>query len=773
MAGILQHLRSSTLDKRPSPGSMVDGQIAINYASGSPGMFFKDSNGNLVKVGPVHVGSGTPNASPASGGTAGNSVGEQWLDTSGGTYVFKVWDGSAWRSEAGEFVNVTGDTMTGTLTIGSGATIAFEGSTDDGFETTLTVVDPTADRTITFPNVSGTVVTTGDTGTVTSTMITDGTIVNGDVNASAAIAGTKISPDFGSQNVTTTGTVTGASLTPTSSTVPTNGVYLPAANSVAISTGGSGRLFVDANGIVSVVGTATTNINFTVNGAASSSTSRNWNFPGLLLRRTASNTTSAKQISFLLDGDTENDTTLTNYLNIWGTYSGTPTTSSTSTGLSASMNLGAPNAFIAHTNGNERLRITSAGNVGIGTASPGGTLDIKAAASTAPLIVQGPSSEFARIDSSGRLLVGTSTARANLFNAVISPGLQLEAAGSLTSPNRIISVVNNFATNGDGGGVLALCRSKGGTLTSNTLVTSGDQLGRFDFQGNDGTQFVSGAMIEAYVDGTSGADDMPGRLVFSTTADGASSPTERMRITQTGYLKASDTGLYHDSSSSGTFHEFRTSISSAALVATASNASYTGNMYHGSSTRASSTVFSLLKLETNTFSDVEFNLRGDGNAFADGSWSGGGADYAEYFEWSDSNPDEEDRRGISVVLDGDKIREAVAGEDPIGVISGNPSVVGDAAWNKWSGKYLRDEFGTYIQEDYEVEDEDGNTVIQQRRKLNPAYDPDVEYLSREERPEWDCVGLMGKLRIRKGQVTGSRWIKMRDINDSVEEWLVR
>ena len=173
------------------------------------------------------------------------------------------------------------------------------------------------------------------------------------------------------------------------------------------------------------------------------------------------------------------------------------------------------------------------------------------------------------------------------------------------------------------------------------------------------------------------------------------------------------------------------------------------------------------------YASIRFALRGDGNAYADGSWNGGGADYAEYFEWYDANPEAEDRRGISVVLDGNKIREAQSGEDPIGIISGNPSVVGDAAWNKWNGKYLRDEYGTYIQEDYEVEDEDGNTVIQQRRKLNPAYDPDTEYIPREQRPEWDCVGLMGKLRIRKGQVTGSRWIKMRDISDSVEEWLVR
>ena len=71
--------------------------------------------------------------------------------------------------------------------------IVLEGSTPDDFETTLTVIDPTADRTITFPDLSGTVVTTGDTGSVTSTMIVDGTIVDADINASAAIAQSKIS----------------------------------------------------------------------------------------------------------------------------------------------------------------------------------------------------------------------------------------------------------------------------------------------------------------------------------------------------------------------------------------------------------------------------------------------------------------------------------------------------------------------------------------------------------------------------------------------------
>ena len=69
--------------------------------------------------------------------------------------------------------------------------IVFEGSSDDANETTISVTNPTADRTITFPDVSGAVVTTGDTQTVTSTMITNNTIVDADINSSADINGSK------------------------------------------------------------------------------------------------------------------------------------------------------------------------------------------------------------------------------------------------------------------------------------------------------------------------------------------------------------------------------------------------------------------------------------------------------------------------------------------------------------------------------------------------------------------------------------------------------
>ena len=74
------------------------------------------------------------------------------------------------------------------------ANLVFEGPVDDSNETTLAIENPTADRTITLPDRSGTVITSGDTGTVTSTMINDGTIVNADISGSAAISGSKLQP---------------------------------------------------------------------------------------------------------------------------------------------------------------------------------------------------------------------------------------------------------------------------------------------------------------------------------------------------------------------------------------------------------------------------------------------------------------------------------------------------------------------------------------------------------------------------------------------------
>ncbi len=91
-----------------------------------------------------------------------------------------------------EKIGAASPTFTGTVLLGQNAVLAFEGSANDQYELTITCTNPTADRTITFPNVSGNVITSGDTGTVTSAMIADATIVNADVSASAEIAVSKL-----------------------------------------------------------------------------------------------------------------------------------------------------------------------------------------------------------------------------------------------------------------------------------------------------------------------------------------------------------------------------------------------------------------------------------------------------------------------------------------------------------------------------------------------------------------------------------------------------
>jgi hypothetical protein len=190
----------------------------------------------------------------------------------------------------------------------------------------------------------------------------------------------------------------------------------------------------------------------------------------------------------------------------------------------------------------ERLRVDSSGNLGIGTTSPGGTLDIKAAASTAPLIVQGPSSEFARIDSSGRLLVGTSTS--------ILTGAGGAGSIQVNGPNGLVI----RRTTADAGSVnLVLGKSRSTTDGSYSIVFNNDTIGDIRFAADDGTDLVTqAASIKAEVDGTPGADDMPGRLVFSTTADGASSPTERLRITSAGVLQVADAGNITVGTTTGT-----------------------------------------------------------------------------------------------------------------------------------------------------------------------------------------------------------------------------
>jgi hypothetical protein len=158
--------------------------------------------------------------------------------------------------------------------------------------------------------------------------------------------------------------------------------------------------------------------------------------------------------------------------------------------------------------------------------------------------------ERARIDSAtGRLLIGTSSARANFSNAVFAPQLQVE--GTTNSSSSAALIANGSTSTTNPYSRLFLGRSRG-ALGTNVVVVDGDVLGGVSYQGNDGSEFVEAASIAAFVDGTPGADDMPGRLVFSTTADGASSPTERMRIKSSGIINFSNVATYADNAAATT-----------------------------------------------------------------------------------------------------------------------------------------------------------------------------------------------------------------------------
>lgn len=114
------------------------------------------------------------------------------------------------------------------------------------------------------------------------------------------------------------------------------------------------------------------------------------------------------------------------------------------------------------------------------------------------------------------------------------------------------AIVRN--TNDVNGPLVFTAKSRGTINGSYTAVVSGDALGTWNFAGSDGTADVIAASIRADVDGTPGTNDMPGRLVFSTTADGASTPTERMRINASGNVLLNTAGLVGGVDVPGSIH---------------------------------------------------------------------------------------------------------------------------------------------------------------------------------------------------------------------------
>ena len=156
---------------------------------------------------------------------------------------------------------------------------------------------------------------------------------------------------------------------------------------------------------------------------------------------------------------------------------------------------------------------------------------------------------------------------------------------------------------------------------------------------------------------------------------------------------------------------------------------------------------------------------------AGGKYNSSGADYAEFIKpWADGNPASEDRVGYFVTIKEGLLCKANAGDYIVGIISGNPSIVGNSD-EDYYWRYERDEFNRIIMEDstemVQQTDEDGNLVFDEeteasvmaetrniipnaRMKLAEDYDPSLQssYVERKDRKEWDYVGMVGVLPVR-------------------------
>jgi hypothetical protein len=323
------------------------------------------------------------------------------------------------------------------------------------------------------------------------------------------------------------------------------GFWSPSADAIAASTGGSERLRIDSSGRL---GLGTSLPSFTAHISGTKNTSQLF-----IDAPTISAANDYAQIGF----------------GIGGTAFGLVR-------LAFDNPSGVSNSYLSFYNNNgssnvERMRIDSSGLVGIGTTSPTTKLHVQESGicylnvngqstnfyvfsssaevglftdAAVPIIFANSSTEKARIDSSGRLLVGASSAyTVQGFNrhSYFCP-----TAGDTSNQIVVSSVSTGFPG-------LFFTRTRGATPTTFTTVQDNDVLGAVEFFGADGTDYsASGARIECRVDGTPGDNDMPGRLVFLVTADGASSPTEALRISSTRVISVADAGNIAFGTTTGT-----------------------------------------------------------------------------------------------------------------------------------------------------------------------------------------------------------------------------
>ena len=353
----------------------------------------------------------------------------------------------------------------------------------------------------------------------------DGTIVNADINASAAIAGSKISPDFGSQNIVTTGSISGAAGTLTGDlTIPDTIVHtgdtntkirFPAADTVSIETGGSERLRIDSSGRLqqgsdtSNLGSAKLNI---VTGGED----------GISIGRNTTGAVSSGEVlgTYAFQSSIGSQTTNSAEASIKGIAAQDSTGSTAATDLAFFTK---PSGTGPGSSPTERLRISSSGKVGIGLDSPTRMLQIKSSGAN--------STHISLVDNDST-------------NEVFRVGQQSDGDGFVQVLDDAGQAQVGLEASGDSyfvGGKLGI-----GLSTPNrplTVQSNGGQMSINDTDNTNGGIFCNAGTFSFYARGNSQLGDGSTGGVFEVqTHEGGGSTSQKFRIGDSGKLSTGGEG---------------------------------------------------------------------------------------------------------------------------------------------------------------------------------------------------------------------------------------
>jgi hypothetical protein len=456
----------------------------------------------------------------------------------------------------------------------------------------------------------------------------------------------------------------------------------------------------------------------------------------------------------------------------------------------------------------------------------------------------------------------TSGGSANAYTIALNALTAAAAAGEMITfkanfTNSGAATVNVTPSGGSARGAVAIQRA-GKALVGGEIITGGiytlthdgtqyqvdGQLGGvqlWDSNQSHKTQVVNGSNITADRTLTISPGDANRTLTISgdATVSQDYSTSGTPQFTRLGLGAAADAAAaINIASASTTFviTNVYSDASASGLNLKASHATYATHQIQANVVRAANSAYSFFKGFSGDTGDTEVNLRGDGTILSDIAATTP-ADYAEFFENATVGAIPV---GTAIaMIDG---KAVIAADNPaapiIGIARpyGASAMVGNSHWARWSGKYVRDRWGTYLTEQVdtvtwaEIRDEieerdvevrapvtivvngeqvpafrisvekerfvvsrsfqhsyeidkvpDGVTVpdnaqhaMVDRRVLSPDYDQETEYTPRSDRPaEWTIVGLLGQVPLIKGQPTNPAWVKMWDIDSDTEMWLIR